>query len=382
MRVVVIGAGVVGAAVAAGLARRGAEVTVLERDVPGAGTTATSVAWINANNKDPEPYFALNHAAVRAHHGLAAGGGDWFFPTGNLECAAAPEHREQLAARVAKLLDRGYPVRRITAERARALEPDLIRPADADYVFFPEEAHTLPVRLLGRFLGEARDLGARVVAGAEVREIAAGPSGVTVTVAGGDAYTADTVVTCTGRWTQEVAARAGLTVPMLDPRTSGPTTNGYLGVTAALPARLSRVLTTDRLNLRPDGGGRIQLQALDLDATADPAVEPGPAIGARMLDRLADVLAATEGARIEQIRVGQRAMPADGLTVAGFADPHARIYVVATHSGVTLSALLSEVVPQEVYGGEAPLLAPFRPGRFADGTAGPAPTPARRPGEQ
>ncbi|MEW2353122.1 FAD-binding oxidoreductase [Spirillospora sp. NPDC029432] len=369
MRVAVIGAGVVGTAVAAGLARRGAEVVLLDRDVPGAGTTATSVAWINANNKDPEHYFALNHAAVRAHHALAEGGADWFFPTGNLECAAGDEHRARLAERVAKLAARDYPVRRVTAAEARDLEPDLIRPAGAEYAYFQEEAHVHPIRLLGRFLGEARDRGARVETGAEVREISSAPDGVALTLADGRTITADTAVTCAGRWTQELAASAGLAVPMLDPRVSGRTTNGYLGVTTAVPARLSRVVTTGRLNLRPDGAGRIQLQALDLDGTADPAAEPAPAIGAEMLERLAGVLASTAGARIEQVRVGQRAMPADGLTVAGFADEHARIYVVATHSGVTLSALLYGEVPAEVLGAESAVLGPYRPARFLDGPA-------------
>ncbi|XVQ13126.1 NAD(P)/FAD-dependent oxidoreductase [Spirillospora sp. CA-255316] len=382
MRVAVIGAGVVGAAVAAGLTRRGAEVVLLDRDVPGAGTTATTVAWINSNNKDPEHYFAFNHAAVRAHHALAAGGGDWFVPTGNLEVAASDEHRAWLAERVAKLRGRGYPVRYVTADEARALEPDLVRPGGADYAFFPEEAHAHPIRLLARFLGEARDGGARVETGAEVREIASSPAGAALTLADGRTLTADIAVTCAGRWTQEVAASAGLTVPMLDPRVSGRATNAYLGVTSPVPARLSRYVTTGGLNLRPDGGGRILLHALELDATADPAAEPAPAIGAEMLSRLAGVLGPVAGARIERLVVGQRAMPGDGLTVAGFADGHARVYVVATHSGITLSALLAEEVAAEVHGAESAWLSRYRPARFLDGGARPAPVPPRRPGEQ
>ncbi|MFI0356738.1 NAD(P)/FAD-dependent oxidoreductase [Actinomadura sp. 9N407] len=364
MRVAVVGAGVVGAAVAAGLTRRGAEVTLYERSEPGAGTSGTSVAWINSNNKDPEHYFALNHAAVQAHHALAKGGGDWFFPTGNLECAAGEEHRARLEERVGKLEARGYPVRRVTAAEARELEPDLIQPDSADYAFFPEEAHTYPISLLGRFLGEARDGGAQVVTGAEVREISSSAGGAGLTFADGRTESADTVVTCTGRWTQELAASAGITVPMLDPRVSGATTNGYLGVTTPVPARLSRVLHTDGLNLRPDGAGRIHLQALDLDGTADPVLDPPAVIGAGMLERLSRVLALTEGARMEHVRVGLRAIPADGLTVTGFADPHARIYVAATHSGITLSALLADEVAGEVHGAESAMLGPFRPARF------------------
>ncbi|MEV1004082.1 FAD-binding oxidoreductase [Nonomuraea sp. NPDC050202] len=380
MRVVVIGAGVVGAAVAAGLTRRGAQVTVLEARTPGAGTSSTSVAWINANNKTPQAYFDLNHAAVWAHHQLP---GDHFFPTGNLECAVTDEHQELLEARVTRLLGMGYPVERVTARRALALEPDLVPPPPGTaYVFFPGEAYVQPLRLLGRLLGEARDGGATLECGAEVTAIEASASGAKVTVADGRTFAGDAVVTCTGRWTQHVAAMAGLTVPMLDPAVSGTVTNGFLVTTSPVPARLSRVLTTAALNLRPDGGGRLLLQSLPLDGPADPAAPVPEPVLAEIMALLPGVLRATEGAVVERAVVGQRAMPGDGLTVAGFADAERRVYTVATHSGVTLAPLLMAEVAAEVFGEESALLAPFRPGRFTDGTAGPAPAAARRPGQQ
>ncbi|MEV4475557.1 FAD-binding oxidoreductase [Nonomuraea sp. NPDC049504] len=380
MRVVVIGAGVVGSAVAAGLTRRGAQVTVLEAGTPGAGTTSTSVAWINANNKTPQAYFDLNHAAVWAHHQLP---GDWFHPTGNLEYAVTDDHKEQLEARVSRLQGMGYPVERVTARRALALEPDLVPPPPGtEHVFFPVEAYVQPLRLLGRLLGEARDHGARLECGAEVTAIEAGASGVKVTVADGRTFAGDAVVTCAGRWSEQVAALAGATVPMLDPAVSGTVTNGFLVTTTAVPARLSRILTTAALNLRPDGGGRILLQSLPLDHLADPATPVPAEVLAKMMALLPGVLHATDGAAVERAVVGQRAMPGDGLTVAGFADPDRRVYTVATHSGVTLAPLLMDEVAGELYGEESPLLAPFRPGRFTDGTAGPAPAPARRPGQQ
>lgn len=379
MRVVVIGAGVVGSAVAAGLVRRGAQVTVLEARSPGAGTTATSFAWVNANNKIPKEYFDLNHAAVWAHHQLP---GDWFFPTGNLECAASDQHKELLEARVTRLLSMGYPVERVTPRRALALEPDLVPVAGADHVFFPTEAYVEPLRLLGRLLGEARDGGAAVECGTEVAAIETPEPGVKVRAADGRTFAGDVVVTCAGRWTQGVAALAGIDVPMLDPATSGQVTNGFLITTTPVPARLSRVLTTTGLKLRPDGGGRLLLQSLPLDGRAVPGVPvPGDVLD-EIMGLLPNVLRATEGAAVERAVVGQRAMPGDGLTVAGFADAGRRVYTVATHSGVTLAPLLMEEVAGEVFGEESPLLASFRPGRFADGTAGPAPTPARRPGQQ
>jgi glycine/D-amino acid oxidase-like deaminating enzyme len=383
MRVVVIGAGIIGSAVAAGLTRRGAQVTVLEARTPGAGTTSTSLAWVNANNKTPRSYFDLNHAAVWAHQQLAGGARDWYFPTGNLEYAVSEEHRELLENRVRRLTGMGYPVERVTAKRAMALEPDMVPPPPGtDYVFFPAEAHVHALRLVGRLLGEARDRGARVECGAEVTAVGTSASGATATLADGRAFPADVVVTCTGRWTQQVVALAGLDIPMLDPAVSGKVTNGFLVSTAPVPARLSRVLSTAGLKLRPDGGGRLLLQSLDLDDQADAASGVPAAVVKEILSRLPRVLRATDGATAERAVVGRRAMPGDGLTVAGFADPGSRVYVVATHSGVTLAPLLMEEVPGELYGEPSSLLTNFRPDRFANGTAGPAPTPARRPGQQ
>ena len=98
--------------------------------------------------------------------------------------------------------------------------------------------------------------------------------------------------------------------------------------------------------------------------------------------RLPEVLGGTEGTVVERVRVGRRAMPADGRTVAGLADRDGRFYVLATHSGITLAPLLAELATQELYGADAAMLRDFRPDRFTAGTPVEALQPARRPGEQ
>jgi glycine/D-amino acid oxidase-like deaminating enzyme len=383
VRVVVIGAGVVGAAVALGLAERGADVTVLEAGRPGAGTSGTSFAWVNSANKEPEHYHALNHAGVRAHHEFAGDRSPWFFPTGNLEWAVTEQHRAALAARLERLAGRDYPAQRLTAKQARELEPDLmVTGEDVDYAFFPEEGHVMPLVLLGRLLGEARDRGVRVRVGSAVVEIERTATGAEVSSADGARYPADVVVSCSGRWTGGVAALAGVDVPMVDPTRVGSAAVGLLATTEPVAVRLSRVLTGPQLNVRPDGGGRLLLQGLDLDARADPAVPLAAdgAEGKELLGRLAQVLRCTADADMATVRVGQRALPGDGLTVAGFTDSDAWFYVVSTHSGITLAPMLRRLVAGEVFGEESGLLTGFRPGRFGTGPA--AAAPARLPGEQ
>src|SRR5262245_50360231 len=126
-RIVVAGAGIIGASVAYQLARRGAAVTVLERSRPGAGATANSFAWINAQ-KQPQTYFTLSHIAIEAwrelHRELGAE-----LPVlwgGSLEWAASADAGERMAAAVRRYESWGYPVHRIEAARLRELEASLV----------------------------------------------------------------------------------------------------------------------------------------------------------------------------------------------------------------------------------------------------------------
>jgi D-hydroxyproline dehydrogenase subunit beta len=352
VRVVVIGAGIVGAAVAAGLTRRGARVTVLEERFPGAGTTGASFAWVNANHTESESYFMLAHAALHAHYAL---GSDALWPTGHLEWATDDARLAELSRRVDRLRAREYAVEHITADQATELEPCLTpQPEGTEYVLFPEEAHVFPARLLGRLLAEARAGGAEVESGVAVREVRSGTAGASVLLADGHVRTTDVVVSCAGRWTDML-----LDLPM---RVPGPGTSGYLATTTPLPTPLSRVVSTDRLRVRPDGGGRLLLRAPDLDGAADPALPPAHRVSAELLVRLPEVLTGTESAHLEQVRVAAHTTPARGRTVAGFVDDAEHVYAVVTRDGVTLAPLLADLVAGEVYGIESALLAPFRPG--------------------
>ncbi|RVU23709.1 FAD-binding oxidoreductase [Streptomyces antnestii] len=389
MKTAVIGLGVLGAATARSLARAGAEVTVYERDHALAGTSATSFAWTNSHNKNPRSYHELNVGGMAEHEALAEQPGTapaWYVRNGNLEWAGDSAGSERLAASVGELLDREYPVRWITPREARRLVPDLRLAPDAGHIaYYPEEGHVFPALLVSRLWGEARDLGARLRRPAEVTGLRETADGVRVELSDGTADEADAVVIAAGRWTEHLTATAGHRVPMADPDAAGTATVGLLGYTNPLPTRLDRVLTTPRINVRPDGAGRLIVQGLDLDAHADPADPPaadGPH-AAELCRRLGELLSGTEGARLESLRVGQRALPADGLTVAGFLGDCTRVYTLATHSGITLGPLLGRLAAQELITGEPDdLLTDFRPGRLVGRTRLPALQPARFAGQQ
>ena len=82
-----------------------------------------------------------------------------------------------------------------------------------------------------------------------------------------------------------------------------------------------------------------------------------------VLKELHAVLDGTAHCEIENITVRQRPMPADGRPAIGPFGP-AGLYVVCTHSGMTLAPVIAEMVSREVGAGQIDArLAPYRPGR-------------------
>src|SRR5215218_2549354 len=129
LKVAVLGAGIVGSSIAYRLSEGGAEVVMIDRADPGSGTTSTSFAWVNANNKLPRDYFELNLAGMREHVRLRDEiGGDWLYTTGNL-IWAADEEQENLEQRVERLRSWSYAAEMLPASTVyEKLEPGAVFP--------------------------------------------------------------------------------------------------------------------------------------------------------------------------------------------------------------------------------------------------------------
>src|SRR2546423_14016999 len=74
--VLVVGAGIIGTALADRLASEGVPVTLVDSGDVGAGTTRTSLAWLNSNHKRPRSYHEFNVAGMAAWRELAGGVGN------------------------------------------------------------------------------------------------------------------------------------------------------------------------------------------------------------------------------------------------------------------------------------------------------------------
>lgn len=386
MKVAVIGAGVIGVTVAAELAQRGAAVVLFDQSSPGTGTSSTSYAWLNSNGKEPRAYFDLNLAGLATHKRLSpTDETGWIGLGGHVEFAVDDAHFRDLASRVERLAPRDYGAEIISPERARELLPDLRLPEGVKLiVHFTKEAYAYPAKYIAFMLNRARTAGADIQTGKAVVHVKSTGTGAAVELEDGTIHLVDRVVSAVGRWTRAFTSAIGHMVPVKEFSEPGDVVVGYLATTNPLPVQLSRLVTSPWLNVRPAGGGRLMLQALDLDGTADPGNVPGPAseLAQNFVARLRAIMGNTDDARIEEIVVGQRVMPDDGRTIVGPVPNVPWLYVVATHSGITLAPYLGEAVSAEVLGVKQDAFDEFRIERFLNDASYGQPYRPRKPGQQ
>lgn len=362
--VAVIGAGIVGASAVYAATRAGASVIALDAGVPGAGTSSTSFAWLNACKKEPEHYHRLNAAGMAAHRELARelGGAPTHHDGGSLEWAEGGEKEAELRERVARLAGRSYPAEFISRERALALEPGLGIPEHVrEVAFFGADAWLDAPGLVRNLLDAATAKGAEVRPHTPVRSLrVTGPRVEGITIDGGE-IVARTVLVCVGPTTKAFLEPLGVTMPV-------GRVFGLLTVTSRPSQPLGRVVHAPGVHLRPDVSGGLMLGADDLDG---PVVETASAaaraeIAARMIERAGRVYPSARDVTLVEHRVGVRPMPDDRHTIAGRVPGFENAWMIATHSGVTLGPLLGRLIADEIVR-EVPsaMLAPFRPDRFA-----------------
>jgi glycine/D-amino acid oxidase-like deaminating enzyme len=360
MHVVVVGAGVVGSAVALRLAGNGApRVTLLDAGEPGAGTSSTSFAWIGASAAALRDYRALNVAGVAAYARLEAelGPRPWLRRTGSLVWHTDPDRGAELASLVTELADTGYAATLLDPEEAMALEPALRLPPGVEHVaFHADEGHADGRRMAAELAARAVDAGAELRAGTEVTGVDDGA----VALATGERLAADAVVLCTGRWTGGLSG-----VAMLDADERGALPVGLLVTTGPAPDPVGRVVVADDVMIRPGDDGGLLLHADEQDRLVHPDDDPGSVadVAAQVLDAARAHVVVPEALGVTRAVVGLRALTADLLPAVGRLSD--RTYVAVTHSGITLAPALGELVAAEILGGEEePLLAPFRPDRL------------------
>jgi D-amino-acid dehydrogenase len=386
--VVVIGAGAIGAATAYELARRGAQVTVLERSDVASGCSygnaglispshtealanpaalRAGIAWLARRDSPfhvrPRPSLlpwlarfgaaslprrsaaatatlrALTSVSLERHEALARAGLSTSFARRGI--LSVYESEPVFAAARAR---GGAETRVLDPEAARVLEPAL-GPNIAGAILRPHEAHCDPGAFTTALLEGARALGADIRTGVETLALRRTNGRVVELQTSAGVLRPGAIVLAAGAWTKALAAQAGVHVPLEAGK-------GYhLEVVAgdARQPRLPMFLEEARVTATPLAGrlrltGTLELSGLDL--RVDPLRLDAIGRAARRVLRL--------GAQERPPRVwrGLRPCAPDGLPIVGAADGIANLYLATGHAmlGIALAPVTGEIVADLVTG--------------------------------
>jgi glycine/D-amino acid oxidase-like deaminating enzyme len=229
--VIVVGAGALGASSAFHLARAGLRVVVVDAFAgPAEGSTGRSFASIRAQWADPLN-IELSWRSIQAFrsfsevHGIDVG----YRPSGYLFLVPEAAWEAQLAA-VDLQREHGVPVEVLDLPEAQRLTP-FAPDGLAGATWGPADGVVDPHLATSAYLQLARSAGAQVLFRHRVTALAAGDEW-TVT-AGGRRFGTRYVVNAAGGWAGDLAALAGLSVPVVHSRR-----NIYATAPGALDAQL------------------------------------------------------------------------------------------------------------------------------------------------
>jgi len=365
--VIVIGAGVVGAATAYALTEAEAQVTVLDGGQVAAGTSAATFAVDITRTKTPRTLFELSLASAREHASLQRRwtSSRWLHQAASLEWERTERDRQRVRDRVRRMHTWGYPAQWMSSQQVRDFEPALTLPTGeaAEVAYYPDGAWYEPPVLARALLKWAQQRRASMHVNDPVTAIATGNGRISeVTTAAGRRLSADVVVNCAGPQAADIAALGGAELPLRQ-------VPGLVVTTTPAPTGLRAILCAADLNLRPHRGDRVVLHSWLLDGELGERPEPARrlALAQHLLHRAQALLPGLAPAVVQSALVGVRPVPLDGLPVVGFLPDVDNLYVVVSHSAVHLAPVLGRLAASEISGVRLERLDPFRPTRFCPG---------------
>jgi len=384
--VLVIGAGVIGAATAYFAAKAGLSVTIVDQGLPAGGTSSACEGNILVSDKELGPELELTRYSLSVWKGeLAEHRHLWEFEAkGGIIVASRPSSLESLNRVMKVQRSFGVVVEELDPAALRRAEPH-ITPDALGGAYYPEDSQVQPMLVAAHLVRLATESGAVFHAGATVTGILRDGDRVTGVRTSKGEFAAGNVVNCTGTWAGEIAALAGVNVPVMPRR-------GFVMVTEPLPAMVHhKVYAAEYID---------NVGSSDAGLQASPVVEGTPGgtilIGSTRERVGFDRTVSTEALRrlaqnamglfpfLAEVRAirhyhGFRPYCPDHLPVIGHDDRAPGLWHAAGHegAGIGLSVGTGKLLSQALTGRTPDLdLTPFAPARF--GADAPTPWEATR----
>ncbi len=359
MKVAIIGAGIIGLALARELRRRGADVVLVERQEPASEATWAAAGMLapSAEAATPGDFFELClEAATRypdsireleQETGLTTG----YSAAGAMFLYYSDEMRQEVERHFSWQRERGVPIVHLDAQEVRVLEPEVRAPGG---YLLPGESQVDSRRLAAALVEACRRRGVDIRQGTAVEVAEQNGRAAGVLLADGSRLAADAVVNAAGAWASTIAATGAETASIRPVK-------GQMLAVAIRGWSLTHVLHTVGVYVVPKDDGRLFIGSTMEEAGFDKTVDPAAiarlrSAAERLVPRLAEspTLETWTGLRPAspdgRPRIGPTALPGYFLDAGHF------------RNGILLGLLTAQLLAPVIRGASPdPLLAPFLP---------------------
>lgn len=360
--VLILGAGIVGAACALELATAGLRVDILEADVVGSGATAAGMGHVVVMDDSPAQ-LALTHYSQQLWDDLVQNAPhDYEYDRcGTLWIADGAEEFTEAQRKHTLLRDAGVACEVVDERGLYQLEPELRRGL-AGALLVTSDSIIYPPRAAALLLERAVSRGTRLLKGRAVSLEAGG-----VRLHDGTTLSADAIVVATG-------AHAVDLMPELPIRPK----KGHLAITDRYPGFVHHELVelgyiknahaasgdSVAFNVQPRPTGQLLIGSSRQFDAPDPAVDYR--MLARMLTRAATYLPRLDGVSCLRVWTGYRAATPDGLPLIGPCPDRPGVWLATGHEGlgITTAPATAALLAAQMVGNTCPLpIEPYLPSR-------------------
>lgn len=368
--IIIVGAGIVGAACALECARGGLRTLVLDRGCIGGGTTAAGMGHVVVMD-DSEEQFALTNFSRQLWHELRPQlpREVEFDACGTLWVAADAEEMAEVYRKQKFYEQRGVRVEVLDAAGVAKAEPNL-RAGMAGGLRVVDDAVIYPPCAAQFLLARAKEVGAELRTGVTVKSLLLEGG---VLLADGTKISATRSVSATGPWSPEltpglpVRKRKGLLV--ITDRAPGFVRHQIVEL-GYLKSAHSMGKDSVAFNIQPRITGQMLIGSSRQFDAEDSAVDQ--AILNRMLQRALEYLPKLGELSAIRTWTGHRAATPDKLPIIGPSVVSDKIWLATGHEGlgITTSLGTGRLLADLLLGRQSAIpAAPFAPARFAKGAA-------------
>ena len=214
-QIAVIGGGVVGTSIAWHLARRGADVTLIEARSIAAAASGASAGGVRQQNRDPREMPLAIAAIARWEHLEEELEADiHYYREGHLTVFEREADLSVARQRVAEQRALGLEIELVEGQALHELVPGLAAHIIAG-TYTANDGHANPTLTTQAYARAAERCGARLRTGVEVAGLIREGDRVTGVETGAGPLAADHVVLATGAWTRDLVAPLGVTLPIV-----------------------------------------------------------------------------------------------------------------------------------------------------------------------